>query len=238
MDELPWWEIFGDPVLVALVEEALGNSRDLAAAAARVEQARFFVGVARADLFPQIGYGAEAGRGRTSESVGGTGETADFFLGALDLAWEIDIWGRIRRATEAARAELLATEAFERGVRLSLVSDVAQAYFELRELDLELEIAHRSAESFERRATCSSASSRAAPPRASRSSGPRRPSPRPRLRSPRSRARSWPRRTRSRVLLGRTPGDDPARRARSPSRPSRPRCPPVCRRRSSSGGPT
>jgi multidrug efflux system outer membrane protein len=149
VDDLPWWQIFGDPALVSLIEEALANSRDLAAAVARVEQARFFVGVARADLFPQIGYGGAAGRGRTSENIGDTGETADFFLGALDLAWEIDIWGRIRRATEAARAELLATEAFERGVRLSLVSGVAQAYFELRELDLELEIAQRSADSFE-----------------------------------------------------------------------------------------
>jgi multidrug efflux system outer membrane protein len=153
VDELPWWQIFGDPVLVGLIEEALANSRDLAAAAARVEQSRFLVGVARADLFPQIGYRAEGGRLRTSENVVGTGDTGgdttDLFLGALDLAWELDIWGRIRRSTEAARAELLATEAFERGVRLSLVSGVAQAYFELRELDLELEIAHHSADSFE-----------------------------------------------------------------------------------------
>jgi multidrug efflux system outer membrane protein len=149
VDELPWWEIFGDPVLVSLVEEALANNRDLAAAVARVEQAGFFVGVARSDLFPQVGYRGEGGRGRSAENAGGTGDTTDFFLGTLDLAWEIDIWGRIRRATEAARAELLATEAFERGVRLSLVARVAQAYFELRELDLELEIAQRSAESFE-----------------------------------------------------------------------------------------
>ena len=148
VDELPWWEIFGDPVLVELVREALESNRDLAAAAARVEQSRFFVGVARSDLFPQVGYRGEGGRGRTPESVGGSGDTANFFLGALDLAWEIDIWGRIRRSTEAARADLLGTEAFERGVRLSLVAGVAQAYFELRELDLELEIAHRTAESF------------------------------------------------------------------------------------------
>jgi multidrug efflux system outer membrane protein len=149
VDELPWWEIFGDPALVALIEEALANNRDLATAVARVEQAGFFVGVARSDLFPQVGYRGEGGRGRTPADVGGSGDTSDFFLGALDLAWELDIWGRIRRATEAARAELLATEAFERGVRLSLVAGVAQAYFELRELDLELEIARRSADSFE-----------------------------------------------------------------------------------------
>ncbi len=148
VDELPWWEIFGDPALVALVEEALASNRDLAAAAARVDQARFFVGVARSDLFPQIGYRGEAGRFRDPENAGGTGRTSDLFLGALDLAWEIDVWGRIRRATEAARSDLLATEAFERGVRLSLVAGVAQAYFELRELDQELEIARRSAESF------------------------------------------------------------------------------------------
>lgn len=148
VDELPWWEIFGDPVLVELVREALASNRDLALAAARVEQARFFVGVARSDIFPQVGYSGEAGRGGTSENIGDAGETADFFLGSLDLAWELDVWGRIRRATEAARADLLATEAFERGVRLSLVAAVAQAYFELLELDLELEIAHRTAEAF------------------------------------------------------------------------------------------
>lgn len=148
VDELPWWSIFDDPVLVDLTTEALANNRDLAVAAARVEQARQYVGVARSELVPQIGYQGEAGKNESSENAGFSGRSRNLFVGVLDLAWEIDLWGRIRRATEAARAELLASEAFERGVRLSLVAGVATAYFELRELDRELEVARRTEESF------------------------------------------------------------------------------------------
>ena len=149
VDLLPWWEIFGDPVLVALTTDSLENNLDLAAAVARVETSESFVGVVRSELVPQVGYEAEAGRSRTSKNVAfGDGDPRSLFFGALNLAWEIDVWGRIRRATEAARAEMLASEAFQRAVRLSLVAGVAQAYFELRELDAELEISRRTAESF------------------------------------------------------------------------------------------
>ncbi len=150
VEEIPWWEIFGDPALVELTTEAIENNRDLALAVARVERARSIVGATRAELFPQLGYSGEAGTGETSENFGTPGTSREFFLGALDLAWEIDVWGRIRRSTEAARAEYLASEAFARGVRLSLISRVASAYFELRELDRELEIAIRTSESYER----------------------------------------------------------------------------------------
>lgn len=149
-EELPWWQIFDDPALVELTREALENNRDLAVAVARVETARNIVGATRAEIFPQLGYSGEAGHGESSENYGTKGSARDFFLGSLDLAWEIDVWGRIRRATEAARAEYLASEAFARGVRLSLIAGVAAAYFELRELDRELEIAIRTTESFER----------------------------------------------------------------------------------------
>jgi len=149
VDLLPWWQIFADPALVALTTEALENNLDLAAAVARVETSESFVGVVRSELIPQVGYEAEAGRSRSSKSFGsGDGNPRSFFFGALNLAWEIDVWGRIRRATEAARAEMFASEAFRRAVRLSLVAGVAQAYFELRELDAEHEIARRTAESF------------------------------------------------------------------------------------------
>jgi multidrug efflux system outer membrane protein len=150
VDELPWWAIFDDPVLVDLTQEALENNRDLALAVARVEKARSLVGVARSELMPQIGYEGQAGRSERSENIGVPGTTRNFFYGFLDLAWEIDVWGRIRRSTEAARAELYASEAFERGVRLSLITGVAQAYFELCELDRELDIAVRTVASFER----------------------------------------------------------------------------------------
>ncbi len=148
VEELPWWTIFDDPALVEITQVALENNRDLAVAVARVELARQLVGATRSELFPQLGYSGEAGHGESSENFGAPGRSRDFFLGSLDLAWEIDVWGRIRRATQAARAEYLASEAFARGVRLSLIASVASAYFELRELDRELEIAERTAESY------------------------------------------------------------------------------------------
>ncbi len=146
--DLPWWEVFSDPVLQRLVAEAVQNNYDLRAAIARVEQAQALVGVARAPLFPQIGYESAAARQRQLVFPGEPNRTFNTFLGAFDLAWEIDVWGRIRRATEAAQAELLATEELRRGVLLTLVSSVAQAYFELLELDRELEIARDTTESF------------------------------------------------------------------------------------------
>lgn len=148
--DLPWWEIFDDKALAALIREGLENNRDLAVAAARVEQARYLAGVERSALFPQTGYQGAGSRGNNSQfgsPVPGRHEQNDY-LALLELAWEIDLWGRIRRASESARAEMLASEAFRRGVVLSLVTGIAQAYFELRELDLELEIARRTVENF------------------------------------------------------------------------------------------
>jgi len=109
--------------------------------------------VQRGELFPQANYDAEAGRGKKSfldtvAPAAGSG-THSSYLALLNVAWEIDVWGRIRRATEATRAQMLASDAVRRGVVLSLVTGVAQAYLELRELDLELEISKRNEKSFE-----------------------------------------------------------------------------------------
>jgi len=147
--DLPWWQVFGDPVLQGLVVDAIHNNYDLASAVFRVEQARQLVGVARADLFPQIGYEGAAQRGRFFVPGAPGNETFNSFLGAFNLAWEIDIWGRIRRATESARADYYGADAFRRGVLLTLVSDVAQTYFELLELDRELEIAQLTTNTFQ-----------------------------------------------------------------------------------------
>jgi multidrug efflux system outer membrane protein len=149
--DLPWFEVFGDDVLAALVTESLGANRDLQLAAARVEQSRDLAAVARSELFPRAGYEADAFRGQGT-TLGGpnfTQVTASSLLAVLNVAWELDVWGRIRKSTESARAQMLATEAFRRGVVLSLVTDVAAAYFELRELDRELEIARESVQSFQ-----------------------------------------------------------------------------------------
>jgi multidrug efflux system outer membrane protein len=140
--DLPWFEVFRDEALQVLVREALESNRDLLAAAARVEQSRELAAVQRSELFPQLAYEGDARREDNAQfgSPIGTDGVQSHYLGFLEAFWEIDLWGRIRRASEAARAEMLASEAFRRGVVLSLVTGVAQAYFELRELDLELAI--------------------------------------------------------------------------------------------------
>ena len=141
--DLPWWQVFKDPILQDLIGTALTNNYDLKQAVARVEQARNLAVSARAPLFPQIGYGGDIGRGRnavfnTPASLsGGTASSAQV---NLNLVWEIDFWGRIRRLSEAARAQYLATDEARRGVMITLVSDVAMSYFQLLDLDRELEV--------------------------------------------------------------------------------------------------
>jgi multidrug efflux system outer membrane protein len=149
--DLPWWEVFHDEVLQALIRESLEGNRDLATAVANVELARGLAAVQRGELFPQAGYEGDAARGERTFLGSPLVEpgVGSSFLAALNFAWEIDVWGRIRRATEAARARMLASDAVRRGVVLSLVTAVAQAYLELRELDLELEISNRTVESFQ-----------------------------------------------------------------------------------------
>jgi multidrug efflux system outer membrane protein len=147
----PWWEMYQDPTLADLIKSAIENNYDLRAAVARVEQARAIAAQTRSALFPTIGYGAALSSGR-NEFLGAAafsgGESSTPFFGALTASWELDLWGRIRRLNEATLAQYLATEEARRGVLLTLVSDVAQAYFELLELDLELAIAKRTTESF------------------------------------------------------------------------------------------
>lgn len=149
--DLPWWQIFNDSTLTNLIHVALTNNYDLRIAAARVEQARALAVQAHSQFFPQAGYQVDAYRGKNASSGSanpkGGGTTGDSFMAALNASWEIDLWGRIRRLNEAARAQFLASEEARRGVRLSLITDVAQGYFQLLELDAELDIARRTTNS-------------------------------------------------------------------------------------------
>lgn len=145
-----WWEQLGDPVLNDLVATALHENKDLMIAAARVDQFAGNYGIVRSGLFPQVGAGYEVRRQRDISAVvvgAGGGETYNSYDAVLNASWEIDIWGRIRRQTEAARAQLLASEEGRRGVILSLVGSVASAYINLRDLDRQLEIARATAKS-------------------------------------------------------------------------------------------
>lgn len=141
-----WWEQFNDPVLNDLIVTALRENKDLKIAAARIQEFAGRYGFVRADLFPQVGAGAGYNRQRISESManatqGGYHSTYDTYQATLNASWELDIWGRIRRNTESARAQLLASEEGRRAVVLSLVSAVAASYVNLLDLDKQLEIA-------------------------------------------------------------------------------------------------
>lgn len=149
--DLPWWDVFQDATLKSLVRTALTNNYDLRMAVARVEQARAVEIQARSGLFPLVGYQGDATRGQNAlitTAYPNAGQTVNAFIGTLNVAWEVDLWGRIRRLDEAARAQLLASKEARRGIELSLICAVAQAYFELLELDRRLAIARRTAQSF------------------------------------------------------------------------------------------
>jgi multidrug efflux system outer membrane protein len=149
---LKWWEVFKDPDLQELVKTALQQNYDLRDAIARVEAARANLGITRSDLFPQVSASGAVQLTRLSRD--GSFALPGSFVSSQNRNWgeaslnllsfEIDLWGRLRRATEAARANLLSADETRKAVVTTLVSDVATAYFTVRELDSELEISTRT----------------------------------------------------------------------------------------------
>ncbi len=140
--DLPWWELFRDPVLQELIETALANNRDLDAAMARIAQARAALGFSKANLYPRID-------GVASGALEGNTEADGFDASGLlagAVTWEVDLFGRIRRSNEAALRDLLATEEAYRGVTIALVAQVADLYLVLRDLDNRLDISESTAE--------------------------------------------------------------------------------------------
>jgi multidrug efflux system outer membrane protein len=148
-----WWRQFDDPVLDRLIEQALASNLDLLIAAARVDQFAGQLTSTRAQFYPQVGYGLDASRNRASR-VGvpalppGADVYSSLYEGALSAQWQIDLFGRVRRQTEAAQAQVYASEQGRRGVVLSLVGSVASSYVVLRGLDRQLEIARATADNF------------------------------------------------------------------------------------------
>jgi outer membrane protein, multidrug efflux system len=139
-----WWELFQDPQLQDLIHTALRQNYNVWIAAARILQAQAQVGITRADGLPTINAGAQSfdqrnARTKLFHEYGTSDHQVD-----LSLAWDLDFWGKYRRANESARASLLATQWAREAVISTLVSDVAAAYFQLRELDLQLEISRRT----------------------------------------------------------------------------------------------
>jgi multidrug efflux system outer membrane protein len=144
-----WWHQFQDPVLDQLIAEALLHNTNIQIAAANVEQAAAFLTQTRSQFFPAVGYGASAGRERAREpafaaQIPNYPNPTSAYQAALQASWEIDLWGRIRRQSESAYANVLATDEARRGVILSLVAQVATSYLQLRGLDAQLEVAKKT----------------------------------------------------------------------------------------------
>jgi multidrug efflux system outer membrane protein len=148
--DLAWWDLYKDPILSQLIRVALTNNYDVRIAATRVEQALQAAHQARSQFLPNAAYDGEISRDKNSflgSPSPGRG-TGDGILAVTSVFWEVDLWGRVRRLNESARAQFLASKEARRGVRLSLVSSVAEGYFQLLTLDLELEIAIRTTNVF------------------------------------------------------------------------------------------
>ena len=143
---LKWWELFQDEELTRLIEMALINNKEVAIAMARIEEARAALGFVRADQFPNLDGTAGASRGNLIPGAGLPGSINETFVLAGNLSFELDLWGKLRRSTEAARAELLATVEARNVVTITLISDVASVYLLLLDLDERVSIAQRTLE--------------------------------------------------------------------------------------------
>jgi len=139
-----WWKIFQDPQLNTLINAALDESKDLAFATARLEEARARLGFVRANQYPRLDINAGANRGNSVEQFIPDAGIQNNYVVSADLSFEVDLFGKLRRSSESARAELLASEETRKTVYISLIADVASTYFLLRDLDARYEIAART----------------------------------------------------------------------------------------------
>ena len=144
--DLKWWALFDDPLLYTLVTTALENNRDLHIAASRIEQARATVGFTRADRYPRLDGQAGAYKGNFSGGSRSTDTTSSVYL-AAPLTWEIDFWGKYRRATEAARAELMASGYGLKTIQLSLIAGVVTTYYQLLDYHQRLAVSRSTLDS-------------------------------------------------------------------------------------------
>ena len=140
---LKWWELFNDKHLKALIDTALKYNKDVQIAASRVEEARAVVGYKKADQYPSFGYEMSV-QGANFEPIGQNGNPGANYSISPNLNWEIDFWGKYRRGTEAAKAEMLASQYAQRAVMISLISEVAGTYFLLLDYNSRLEIAEQT----------------------------------------------------------------------------------------------
>lgn len=148
MINLKWWELFEDPVLYSLVTQALSNNKDLKIAASRVEQARAYVGFTRADQYPGVYIEAGAGTGNFAGGTRSDTRNSYGYVGPV-LSWELDFWGKFRRATESARAQLMASQYGLRTVQIGLISEVVGTYYLLLDYHQRVKISKETLKSRE-----------------------------------------------------------------------------------------
>ena len=146
-----WWTIYGDPVLERYVEEGLANNRDLAIAAARIEEAQALLRITDAELSPAVGANFQRDRSRSSGRSSmplppGTPLLRDNHRATIDVSYELDLWGRLRGASNAARADLLATRAARETIRIALVNEIVLSYYNLLALDMQVAVTQRTLE--------------------------------------------------------------------------------------------
>ena len=139
-----WGRVFPDPALGELIRTALAQNQDVLIAATRIEQAEAQLGITRADQLPVVNLALSAGRERVAATSLTREFTTSVFQGNVSASWELDFWGKFRRASEAARADLLAAEWNGRAVITSLIASLASAYYQLLDLDLQLDISKRT----------------------------------------------------------------------------------------------
>lgn len=150
--DLPWWDVFRDNVLGKLVKTALHENKDIRIATERIEEARAQFGFVRSDIFPKLDLKASAGVSQPTDkgfALSGEpmGEKSEVYALSSGISWEIDIFGRLRRATEAQKAVMLSTQEARKAAVISVVANVARAYFELRDIDNRLDIARQTLKS-------------------------------------------------------------------------------------------
>ena len=147
LDKGAWWQAYGDPVLDDLQQRAASANQSLQAAIARVDQARAAARISESALYPRLDLAPSALRGRSAADLnGGTAETTTVLRTPLDLSYEIDLWGRVRRSVEAGTAQYQASKADLQNILLTLQSDVSRNYFNLRSLDAQLDLLRRTVE--------------------------------------------------------------------------------------------
>ncbi|HYH41961.1 MAG TPA: efflux transporter outer membrane subunit [Burkholderiales bacterium] len=146
-----WWTIYNDPALDRLVDEGLANNRDLAIAAARIEEAQALFRITDAERIPAVGANVQRDRSRSSGRSSmplppGTPLLRDNYRATIDVSYEVDLWGRLRGASNAARADLLATQAARETIRIALVNEIVLSYYNLRALDMQVAVTQRTIE--------------------------------------------------------------------------------------------